>query len=214
MVKNRWLVYYHPPNKETLRKLKAKKQVGPTALVARLIKEMIRATQIEMSRAQRPTIDGERTQLLSEALQREALIDASVKRTFGFVPQVNITPFQNAVKLYESHPPNHPFLPTPSNMSFHDLTDDQSAPPYAKCLLGLGAKFVPSTPTRTTGSLSESFSRLTRDLKLRVYFACEDSDLEKSKWSPEDQYIPRWVDGRLDRFYTELSKLFKIQNSY
>ena len=145
-----------------------------------------------------------------------------MKRTFGFVPQVNLTPFQNAVKLYESHPPNHPILPIPSNMSFHDLTDDQSAPPYAKCLLGLGAKFVP-TPTRTTGSLSECFSRLTRDLKLRVYFACEDSDLEdrpdrpklylKSKWSPEDQYIPSWVDGRLDRFYTELSKLFKCKEA-
>eukprot|EP00956_Cyclotella_meneghiniana_P014218 scaffold21239_cov59-Cyclotella_meneghiniana.AAC.1 len=107
-------------------------------------------------------------------------------------------------------------------MSFHDLTPDKSAPPYAKCLLGLGSKFVP-TPSRTTGSLSSTFSRLTRDLKLRVYFACDDSNLGededrpklyvKSKWTPEDQFIPSWVDGRLDRFYTALSKLFKSKNA-
>eukprot|EP00956_Cyclotella_meneghiniana_P041385 scaffold225046_cov56-Cyclotella_meneghiniana.AAC.2 len=128
-----------------------------------------------------------------------------------------MTPFQNAKKLYESHPPNHPILPMPSNMSFHDLTYDKSAPPYAKCLLGLGSKFIP-TPSRTASSLASTFSRLTRDLKLRVYFACEDANGEdeedrpklyvKSKWNPEEQFIPSWVDGRLERFYTALSKLF------
>ena len=102
-------------------------------------------------------------------------------------------------------------------MSFHDLTNDQSAPPQAKCLLGLGAKFVP-TPSHTTGCLSSTFSRLTRDLKLRVYFACEGDDFVerdrpklyiKSKWNPKEQYIPSWVDGRLDRFHRELQKLFQ-----
>ena len=134
----------------------------------------------------------ERESILSEALQREALINASVKRTFGFVPHLN----QNAVKLYQSHPS------MPSNMSFCDLTYNKSAPPYAKFLLGLGSKFVP-TPARTTGLLSSTFSRLTRDLKLRVYFACdvvsdlgeeeeEEEEEEdrpklyvKSKWTPE-----------------------------
>ena len=63
LVENKWLVYHRPTDKETLQRLKAKKQVGPTALVAHIrlkttmspsmIKDMIQATQIEMSQSPR-----------------------------------------------------------------------------------------------------------------------------------------------------------------
>ena len=63
LVENKWLVYHRPTNKETLQRLKAKKQVGPTAMVAHIrlkttmspsmIKDMIQATQIEMSQSLR-----------------------------------------------------------------------------------------------------------------------------------------------------------------
>lgn len=81
-----------------------------------------------------------------------------------------------------------------------------------------GIKVYPNSISDATSSLSSTFSRLSRDLKLRVYFACEDSDDDdeedrpklyvKSKWNPEEQFIPSWVDGRLERFYTALSKIF------
>ena len=64
--------------------------------------------------------------------------------------------------------------------------------------------------------------RIARDLKLRVYFACDDSDDEdernpasrsklylKSKWTPKDSQLPSWVNGRLDRFASALSTIFK-----
>eukprot|EP00956_Cyclotella_meneghiniana_P003409 scaffold4129_cov82-Cyclotella_meneghiniana.AAC.5 len=60
LMNNKWLVYHRPPTERTLKTLKAKKQVGPTSLVAHMqmkattnsplmIKEMIHATQIEMT---------------------------------------------------------------------------------------------------------------------------------------------------------------------
>eukprot|EP00956_Cyclotella_meneghiniana_P018968 scaffold32061_cov39-Cyclotella_meneghiniana.AAC.3 len=63
LMNNKWLVYHRPPTKGTLKNLKAKKQAGPTSWVAHMqmktttnsplmIKEMIHATQIEMTCAQ------------------------------------------------------------------------------------------------------------------------------------------------------------------
>ena len=76
-------------------------------------------------------------------------------------------------------------------------------------------------PPKTNGRITKSIDRFVRDLKLRVFFACEDStddaqDHEdrsklylKSKWTPNDSDLPDWVTGRLDRFTTAISKLFK-----
>lgn len=95
----------------------------------------------------------------------------------------------------------------PSNMAFHDLTPNKSAPKSAKALLGLGSKFI-CTPKYTTGSISASYKRLERDMHLRVFFACGNEldpspERDKSKlyvnsdWRPEFGDIPFWVDQRL-----------------
>eukprot|EP00956_Cyclotella_meneghiniana_P012680 scaffold18027_cov38-Cyclotella_meneghiniana.AAC.1 len=72
--------------------------------------------------------------------------------------------------------------------------------------------------------ITKSIDRFVRDLKLRVFFACEDSTDDgqdhkdrsklylKSKWTPNDSDLPDWVNGRLDRFTTAISKIFKRRN--
>eukprot|EP00956_Cyclotella_meneghiniana_P004412 scaffold5387_cov81-Cyclotella_meneghiniana.AAC.1 len=104
-------------------------------------------------------------------------------------------------------------------MAFHDLTPNKSAPKSAKALLGLGSKFI-CTPKFKTGSLESNFSRLERDMHLRVFFACgneldESPEWDKSKlyvksdWRPDFGDIPFWVDRRLSSFYVRLQRLFK-----
>ena len=102
-------------------------------------------------------------------------------------------------------------FPSAGAMAFHDLTPNKSAPQSAKALLGLGSKFI-CTPKFTTGSLESNFSRLERDMHLRVFFACgneldESPEWDKSKlyvksdWRPSFGDIPVWVDRRLSSFY-------------
>ena len=111
----------------------------------------------------------------------------------------------------------------PSNMAFHDLTPNKSAPKSAKALLGLRSKFI-CTPKYTTGSISVSYERLERDMHLRVFFACGNEldpspERDKSKlyvnsdWRPEFGDIPFWVDQRLSKFYVRLQRLFKKKQS-
>ena len=114
----------------------------------------------------------------------------------------------------------------PSNMAFHDLTPDKSAPHNCKQLFGLGSKFIP-TPTRTTGKkdLSKTFDRFDRDFRLRVYFAGKDRDdsddendyksklYVKSEWTPSDKMIPSWVLTRVNRFFRKLEKIFRSKNA-
>ena len=183
-----------------------------------------RASRARATRARREIeviISSDRTKLLSQEIQKEKELDRSTKQALGFIPDTTITPFRNASRLIANNPINTPILPFPSNLSFHDLTPDKSIPPQAKYLLGLGSKFIP-TPSTTNGRLTNSLDRIARDLKLRVYFACDDSDDEderdpasrsklylKSKWTPKDSQLPSWVNGRLDRFASALSTIFK-----
>ena len=60
----------------------------------------------------------------------------------------------------------------PANIAFYDLTPDKRIPRCAKNVLGLNLKFIP-TPSKTTGDLSESFSRFKRDMHLKTFFAVE-----------------------------------------
>eukprot|EP00956_Cyclotella_meneghiniana_P030319 scaffold75832_cov39-Cyclotella_meneghiniana.AAC.5 len=169
-------------------------------------------------------ISQERELLLSQEIQAERRLDAKLKRSFNFIPDLRVTPFRNAARTLANHPLNASILPMPTNLSFHDLTPNKSIPPQAKYLLGLGSKFIP-TPPKTNGRITKSIDHFVRDLKLRVFFACEDStdDVQdhedrsklylKSKWTPNDSDLPEWVNGRLDRFTTAISKLFKRRNA-
>eukprot|EP00956_Cyclotella_meneghiniana_P000182 scaffold247_cov39-Cyclotella_meneghiniana.AAC.3 len=124
---------------------------------------------------------GERTRTESRAKQREEIINSSITKTFGFVPDLDKTPFQNAMDLLDNTIENSNTLPIPSNMAFHDLTSDKSAPKNCKELFGLGSKFIP-TPKKTTGKtlLCQTHSRFDRDFRLKVHFAgdCSPSDEE------------------------------------
>ncbi len=60
-------------------------------------------------------------------------------------------------------------------MAFHDLTQDKSAPPEAKALLGLGRKFVITPPT-TTGDISISLRCLLQDFCIKVIFSSQEQD--------------------------------------
>ena len=127
---------------------------------------------------------------------------SNVQQRFGFMPNPQFSNFHNACLLYEKNQSN-PVLPSmPSNMAFHDLTENKIAPPEAKSLLGLGSKFV-VTPETTTGSLEKKFNQIQRDFYLSVYLASGNDDLTsesdssssvkrsklyvKSKWTPTDR---------------------------
>jgi hypothetical protein len=113
----------------------------------------------------------------------------------------------------------------PANMAFHDLTPNQSAPPAAKSLLGLGSKFIP-VPAKTTGSLDANFDRFERDFNLQVFFAQDVNesigdliDLDssklrvKSKWTPSAGDVPNWCSQRLSRVFVQVQRLFKRRNA-
>ena len=117
----------------------------------------------------------------------------------------------------------------PTNMAFHDLTPEKSAPPDAQSLLGLGSKFI-STPPKTTGSLNSTFTRFERDFIIKVIYAveeCEDTEMAfadfdadrrpklyvKSKWNPTVCDVPYWVSQRLSRFQVQVQRLFRERNA-
>jgi hypothetical protein len=110
-------------------------------------------------------------------------------------------------------------------MAFHDLTPDLSAPPAAKCLLGLGSRFI-ITPEKTTGSISNTLERFCRDFYIKIIFAGgDDEDLNlsfadhdkeqrsklyvKSKWNPTESDVPFWASQRYSRFAVRLQRLFR-----
>ena len=64
-------------------------------------------------------------------------VDSELSKTFGFVPNPSMSPFKNAIHLFGNTRPDANVFPIPSNMAFHDLTPDQSAPLHSKLLLGL-----------------------------------------------------------------------------
>jgi hypothetical protein len=79
------------------------------------------------------------------------------------------SPFHNAVDIFNLSKMNQRTLPIPSNLAFHDLTPNKSAPLEAKALLGLGGKFI-STPSYTTGDITASVRRFHRDICIKVIF--------------------------------------------
>jgi hypothetical protein len=160
----------------------------------------------------------------SQELHRTALAQEQVRRQYGFVPDVSVAPFVNAVRVRRNcQLRDPPPLTLPANMAFHDLTPGKIAPPGAKSLLGLGSKFI-CTPKMTTGNMFKTTERLYyHDICLKVYFAGEsdssddDSDEDraksklfvKSKWVPPPNKTPNWVDQRTSKFFVRLQRKFK-----
>ncbi len=62
---------------------------------------------------------------------------SSFKKSHGIDIDPSKSLFDNAIHLFNSTKINHRTLPLPSNLAFHDLTQDKIIPPKAKALLGL-----------------------------------------------------------------------------
>ena len=108
------------------------------------------------------------------------------------------------------------YFTRPSNVTFHNLCDDQAAQKHYRSLLGLGMKFIP-TPFYTTKDISRTMVRLYRDMKLKAYFANipldEDEEFDKkiyipSEWDPKHWMVPVEVTYRFHKLRRELEALF------
>jgi hypothetical protein len=78
-----------------------------------------------------------------------------------------------------------------SNLTFHDLTQDQVLPPTAASLLGLGLKFIPTPkPLPSATDITPSLNRIKQDINLKTFFAARSDDEDylvlraKSIWQP------------------------------
>ena len=110
-------------------------------------------------------------------------------------------------------------------MAFHDLTEDQSAPPEAKLLLGLGVKFVPVPESTKEENFPTARARFERDFLIKVIFApvpelelpaLSIADEEKEtklhvnlNWTPSYGDVPCWVSRRVSRFISKLRRRFR-----
>jgi hypothetical protein len=109
-------------------------------------------------------------------------LHASIQKSHGIEIDPSKSSFHNAVQIFNSTKINQRTLPIPSNMAFHDLTPNKSAPSEAKALLGIGGKFI-FTPTFTTGDISLPLHRLLRDLCIKVIFSEEDDNLTSTQFN-------------------------------
>jgi hypothetical protein len=151
---------------------------------------------------------------MAKARQVASHVERGVRNKYGFAPDTSVSPFRNAARLFDTHPPNdiNPLhlINLPSNLAFHDLTPGKVAPSNARLLLGMGPKFI-KTPKFTTSCILPNLYRHERDFHLKVYFAGSDLDRDKisklyvnSEWRPDWHQIPGWVDYRLSKFFNRL----------
>ena len=152
-----------------------------------------------------PTTFHHRVSTILRALEHfQQHLRSSFKKSHGIDIDHSKSPFHNAVHIFNSATTtDNCTLPLPSNLAFHDLTQDKSAPPEAKALLGLGGKFI-LTPPITTGDISASLRGLLRDLCIKVIFSGqEQEDHNQEKISvymynpPGNQLMENSQDGSL-----------------
>ena len=130
---------------------------------------------------------------------------------YGFVPILSMSPLQNASLIK-----NNNVQILPNNLAFHDLRHQKTGSVNYRLLLGMGKNFIP-TPRYTTSinDIEPQLEQFERLVKLRVFFAGEESDepLSKlrlnSKWVPPPGCIPGEVLRRLAAFRQSLKTLFK-----
>jgi hypothetical protein len=94
-----------------------------------------------------------------------------IERQYRFAPNPFDSVFQTAVHFRAKSTSAACNLPIPTNMAFHDLTEDQSAPPEAKLLLGLGDKFIPVPELTKEENFLTARARFERDFLIKVIFA-------------------------------------------
>ena len=137
-------------------------------------------------------------------------------RCYGFTADPRKTIKHNAYEYLKKMPTWYYFT-KPSNIAFHDLTQDSKNKNHIKSLLGLNLKFIP-TPFFADTNLADTEEKLLRSMKLQAYFAGDTkkditkSDLKtytKSPWTPNDYMIPPDVISRGTQFLENTKQLFK-----
>lgn len=69
-------------------------------------------------------------------------VDCRIKRTHGFIPNINLSVHINARRaLGNMHPLD--YFPQVNKLAFHDLTENNELPKDTNQLLGLGLKYIP-----------------------------------------------------------------------
>jgi len=140
----------------------------------------------------------------------EENISSKLIEAYGFDPDPNFTAHHNAT-IQLGLTPYWAYKAKPSNLAFHDLTENHRVPPAAASLLGLGSKFIPN-PSRTTTKrdMEGNISRLYRDVSLAAHFADSWADdngaprrkasklYVKSDWQPPAP--PQELYGRVMSF--------------
>lgn len=110
------------------------------------------------------------------------------------------------------------FFARPSNLGFHDLTQESTrVPKNLASLLGLGLKFIPTPRSTPTKSKLDTMctSRLFRDMRLKSFYAGEPNNFEPSKmyipsnWTPKPWLFPKEIALRLNKFEAFLRANFK-----
>ena len=137
---------------------------------------------------------------------------------YGFAADPSLPIKQNVCVQLAKMPTWH-YFNRPTNLSFHDLTlEDTEKPPNLQSLLGLGLKFIPTPRTTAKWSKLEKMtvSRLNRDAQLKCYFAGDSSTFEgdkrmyvRSGWTPPPWLFPREVKYRLKKMNEFLKREFK-----
>jgi hypothetical protein len=108
-------------------------------------------------------------------------------------------------------------------MAFHDLTEDQSAPPEAKFLMGLGDTFIPVPKETKEDNCFTGITRFERSLLIKIIFAPgpeglpdlsseEDKETKlyvNSTWCPGYGDVPCWVSKRASRFFSKVYSRFR-----
>ncbi len=80
--------------------------------------------------------------------------------SYGFLPASHISAHMNVRRVLGDMSPGCYFLKA-SNSAFHDLTQDQTLPPMAVSLLGLGLKFIPTPETSpSVDDITPSLNRI------------------------------------------------------
>jgi len=148
------------------------------------------------------------TQLTCE--NRISINKKSCYDKYGFVSNPRLTLQKNLINALRQMPTKI-YFNSPQNLAFHNLCTTLHPPSGLGTLLGLGHKFIPQKKTPNL-KLHETFEELTRDVRLKYFFAEEnlntnDDDFHprlyiKSKWNP-----PRAnddVEDRLENFFQNI----------
>lgn len=143
-----------------------------------------------------------------------------VHQSYVFCPNLNQSPFQNAVSICTSSTSPHPLLRIP-NLAFNDLTTHQIVPHETSLVLGLELKFI-LTPKSPTLDITSTLSQLYHDIHLRTFFAGDPSNTTlqqpsklyiKSTWNPPHSDIPRQIYNQINTLSEQLMTLFQSKPS-